>query len=106
MGSGSLHSTPALSCCLLAGGMERLYPFCCQIEKGQGLGEDDPDPQLVLPSLWHGGRPVCLCNHACTVVCVCVSVFQVCVLVFLLLGSPPWVASLLQACLLGIRQGF
>ncbi|KAJ8788960.1 hypothetical protein J1605_022366 [Eschrichtius robustus] len=51
-----------------AGGTEHLYPFCCQIEKGQGMEEDDPDPKSVLPSLWHWGGPVCLCNRACTVV--------------------------------------
>lgn len=40
---------------------EHLYPFCCQIEKGQGLEEDNPDPKPVLPGLWHWGGPVCLC---------------------------------------------
>ena len=54
---------------------ERLYPFCCQIEKGQGLEEDDLDPKPILPDLWHWGGPVCLCNCVCTVVRVCV--FQV-----------------------------
>lgn len=62
--------------CFLAvcwqGGTEHLYPFCCQIEKGQGMEKGDPDPKTVLPSLWHWGGPVRLCSVcACQPFCVC-----------------------------------
>lgn len=58
--------------------MERLYHFCCQIKKGQGTKEDDPDPKLGPPSLALGRACVFvdLCVHVAR---VCLSVFQVCV---------------------------
>lgn len=85
---------------------EHLYPFYCQIEKDQGLEEDNPDPKPVL-SASGAGEGLCVCvNCVCTVVrvCVCVCFPGLCVLALLLLDSPPWVASFLWACLLGIRQ--
>lgn len=75
---------------------ERLYPFCCQIEQGQGLEEDDPDPRPVLPDLALGRACVSV-YCVCTVVCVCVCFPGLCVLALLLLDSPPWVASFLWA---------
>ena len=75
---------------------ERLYPFCCQIEQGQGLEEDDPDPRPVLPDLALGRACVSV-SCVCTVVCVCVCFPGLCVLALLLLDSPPWVASFLWA---------
>ena len=75
---------------------EGLYPFCCQIEQGQGLEEDDPDPRPVLPDLALGRACVSV-YCVCTVVCVCVCFPGLCVLALLLLDSPPWVASFLWA---------
>lgn len=51
-------SAPGHSCCLLQE-TQSVYPFCCQIEKGQGLEEeDDLDPKPRLP------RPLAL-GRAC-----------------------------------------
>lgn len=88
--------------------MEHLSLFCCQIEKGQGMEKDDPDPKPALPSLWRWGGPVCLCNCVCMLVFVCISVFQV----FVSPCTPapqlstPGCISPVGLCLLGIKQGF
>lgn len=80
------HDQVTLPLCSLAvcwqGGTEHLYPkICCQIEKGQGTEEDDPDLKPVLPSLWPWGGPVCLCD-VCARQPLCVYLFprSVCVL--------------------------
>lgn len=93
--SGSGRSAPAHSCCLLQG-TQSVSTFCCQIEQGQGLEEDDPDPRPVLPDLALGRACVSV-YCVCTVVCVCVCFPGLCVLALLLLDSPPWVASFLWA---------
>lgn len=65
------------------------------------MEEGDPDLKPVLPSLGTGeGLYVCvMCVPVSLFVCVSVS-RSVCVLM-VLLGSPPWVASLLWASVFG-----
>lgn len=79
--SGPGHPAPVLSCCLLArgGGWSFSTTSIANLEKGQGMEEDDLDPKLSSQA-FGTGRACVSVQCVCMSVFVCMSVVQDCVL--------------------------